>query len=254
MTAIGNGPSLRNGVIAFLGADATSVYTLTEGQGSASSQATIPSMYAAMNPYLALDPSGTTAYLFGQSTATPSQNYLLRCELGGAPCGYLTTWMGSTGVRLHANATYAFWGALFRYTFETTALDSFTTSVTSIGIDASNVYWSDGSTITSLPQSFASGATPSLVATSAVTIQALDQSIASDGTNVYYGTYNLNGSATLYYVPVGGGTSTALYTSAMNPASSEQGYLVTFGGVLYWADVNLGTSPPTSNIMGLATP
>ena len=88
------------------------------------------------------------------------------------------------------------------------------------------------------------------------TSEMLVEGLAADGINVYFGAYDICGNASLYYVPVGGGTATILYTSQFDAFMSAEGYVVAAGGAVYWADGNYGnlTGTAATNIMGIAAP
>ncbi len=81
--------------------------------------------------------------------------------------------------------------------------------------------------------------------------------VASDGTNVYFGTLNLCGIAGLYYAPIGSGspsTPTEFFTSGMGTFLTAEGYVVAAGGAVYWVDAGSFGTPAPVNIMGIAAP
>jgi hypothetical protein len=240
-----SGPALRSGTVAFLGASSTSVYTVAEGQVTAAVQATAPS--GDMVGYLALDPSGTIAFLVG---AGP----VLRCPLTGDTCA--PAFGQSAAGRVCVNSAHAFyWGdsptSITSYNFVGGVTYSVATNAASnLAIDESAVYWIGGDTIYSLPQSFTNSAMSLTVASNPMGIMGL----ASDGTNVYFGEFNTSGNASLYYAPVGGGKATVLYTSSYDDFASGESYVVAAGGAVYWADVDFTGFPRKSHIMGIAAP
>jgi hypothetical protein len=257
-------PVLRSGTAAYVspGGQNGRIYVVPEGSPSAMGEAYLALTLASFH-YLALDPTGATAFLVGQSGSSPYAYYLLQCPL--VPNGFcdfanMATPIAPSGMpganeatQLMVNSKYAFWAfadsssaSINRYSFMDSAIDSVgTTSVRGAAIDGSNIYWSDGGSIYSLPQSFVGG--PQKLGSSSMLIEAL----ASDGTNVYFGTSTTSASATLSYLPVGGGTPTPMYTSPN--AFGREMHVVTAGGAVYWADEKLGT-PSTSDIMGIAAP
>ncbi len=101
-------------------------------------------------------------------------------------------------------------------------------------------------TIYSLPLGSLSGAMPNTVAS----LTEAPLSIATDGTNVYFGTSSTT-KGNIYYVPVGSSSTSAtvVYTSPFE-VSSEL-YVVAAAGALYWYDSSAASG---SNIMGIATP
>jgi hypothetical protein len=261
---VGTGPALRNATLAFLGSG--SVYAATEGQGTASPQSSVPSSY--WPSYLALSPDGATAFLLGVDNSPPHSYYLLACPLVvsgfcqpmGAPID-----MGMVGVplaiNLRVNTKYAFWiytngsPSLHRYTLGASGVEMFdftSAGAFQIAIDKSNVYWvaQPMSTIYSLPQPFSASATSKALTSTAAQVAGL----ASDDTYVYWGEYNPSGSARLWYVSVGGGHATTMYTSLNDTAAGAVGPVVAAGAAVYWADTDYATSPPKSNIMGIAQP
>jgi hypothetical protein len=259
----GTGPVLRNGTVAFLDG-ARNVDTAPEGQSVATSKAMFASTY--QGQCVALNPSATSVFFIGQMMLSPSNTDLVQCPLAAGTCAMVgsspieTLAMSGGGGRgkLLVNTNYAFWAygasaptSINRYTFATNAITSVNSEV-DLGpaIDATNVYWAGTPfyTIYSLPQTFLSTDVPKNVANSAAAIIGL----ASDGTNVYFGTAPNNAAGSVYYVPVGGGTPTLMYTSPQQP-SNENSMVAAAGGV-YWADRWNGACPPTYNIMGVAAP
>jgi hypothetical protein len=122
-------------------------------------------------------------------------------------------------------------------------------------IDSTNVYWLGNPTDTlySAPLAFTTTTTPkTVVSTGGVTVSGL----ATDGTNLYYGTDSTKTGGSLYYVPVGGGTPVLLYTSPLGGggADSTEGPLAVAGGAVYWIDNYNDCVNPTGTLMGLATP
>jgi hypothetical protein len=259
------GPVFANGTVAYLtsvSSLSTGVYTVAEGQTNATMQASVPSTYQTVGD-IAINPAATTAYLLAALSVSPWTNYLLQCPLNGQACtplgpsigGYVTM-AGIAGGGLIVNGNYAFWSdaspaSLKRYTFTGSATTSFTTTV-EVGpkLDANNVYWvgDPGSTIYALPQSFSASSVPQNMGSSTSGIVGL----SSDGTNVYFGTSNLNAPGSLSYIPVGGTTATPMFTSS-DPQSGEF-YVVAAGGAVYWVDADLYACPSTATIMGIATP
>ena len=261
----GAGPVVNNDTVAFNGSDR--VYGVPEGETSSTS-ASLFTNYAP-GP-LTLGANGVDAYVLGVA-GPPASYYLLDCPLvpqgfcqpagNGSPLNPAP--QGALATNLVANATSAFWlyddngtQSINRYTFTPPgSLDTFSvTGASLLAIDASNVYWAGpassaagpGSSILSLPQSFTSNAMPASLGSTGWTASGL----ASDGTNVYIGQLT-----TLLYVPVGGGPQmTTMYTSANDPGFSVERFVVAAGGAVYWADVSTASTPPTTNIMGIATP
>lgn len=249
----GGGPSLRNATVAFVGTGSASVFTVPEGQGTASAQASIDTA-TYMADYLSLTSSGAIAFLSGELTTSPNQYVLLRCPLNGSNCAQYGAAFASGFVGLQVNANYAFFksaNALSRIEFATGTSSSVMAMVQVFAIDANNVYWATRGpyTVYSLPQSFPTGMMPQTLASNAMPIVGL----ASDGTYVYFGTFDAAGNASLYYIPTSG-SAVALYNSQWFSGLSAEAYFVAVGGAVYWADINLAASPPTSNIMGIAAP
>lgn len=253
------GPVLANGTVAFVSASGAfpGVYTAAEGQTSANAESSISMGTYGQVGFIALNPAASTAYLLSALSASPWTNYLLQCPLNGQTCttlgaaiGSYTTSTGIAGGGLIVNGNYAFWSdsspaSLKRYAFAGGAISTFTNAVQAgPALDTSNVYWVGTPiyTIYSLPQSFSTTSVPANLGNSSNPINGL----ASDGTNVYYAAYDL------YYVPVGGGASTLMFTSSASLPSER--YVVVVGGVVYWVDEDLGACPETSNIMAIATP
>jgi hypothetical protein len=272
------GIPLANGTFAYVHANPNqSIYGGGEGQNPAALQAMLPATYYAWA--MALNSSGMTAFMIAQTTASPYQDYLLQCPLSMGTCAPLGGVIASPGTQsnpqisgLQVNDTYAFWtyagtpSSLARYTFGSNALDHMATLPQTFGptrfprfqgltTDSANVYWTGNPTDTlySAPQAFTTSTTPKMVAsTTGLAVSGL----ATDGTNLYYGTDNPNAPASLYYVPVGGGAPVLLYTSPKGGAGADstQGPVAVAGGAVYWVDNYNDCVNPTGTLMGLATP
>jgi hypothetical protein len=264
----GDGVSLKNGTVAFISASGTTdyVYAAAEGQSPGSPKATIGSYTVSA---IALNPTGMDAFFIGQSKSMPYQMYLMQCPLAGGVCSPLGNAVespGSSGLQtqgLLVNTNNAFWiyaggsssASLNRYSFATNSVTTISTLATgkAMAIDATNIYWTATplDTIYYLPLSFPGSATPQFLANSGMPIYGM----ASDGTNVYFGTENPSASSSLYYVPVSGGTPKLMYTSPTDPnrIDSWQGPVVTAGGAVYWVDAS-NDCVLMNRVMGIAVP
>jgi hypothetical protein len=129
-----------------------------------------------------------------------------------------------------------------------------------VAIDAINIYWVGlpNKAIYMLPQTLPGGVLPFTVA------DPMGQPItglASDGTNVYFGTSSVGassgGAGSLYYVPIGGGPPTVMYTTP-NTSRSALRPVVTAGGAVFWvdkhSDPDAGMGAWQYTIMGIAAP
>jgi hypothetical protein len=201
------------------------VVAVTESAGDARNRASIGLEELFVEGIMGL---GTCTPL-GSAIASPGTNAV---EVGG----------------LEVNSTYAFCNyigtppTIIQYTFKDNSLSSVPSTplsnsyhIQTLTIDATNVDWigSPSDTLYSAPQGFTTGTTPKVAASSGIIA-----GLASEGTNLYFGTYSTTGPASLYYVPIGGGTPVVLYTSRMGgaPATSGQGPVAVAGGAVYWAD------------------
>jgi hypothetical protein len=243
------GVALGGGTLAW--PNGTGVYTAGWGQSPATQQATFPAGYSLQS--LAINASGTIAFLLLQSNKTPFPTYLYSCALSSQACTALnqgtaiSTNATSSGLQVSAN--YAFWytsgaNTLNSYAFATGAIEAVSFGSPTIALDASNIYWSYNSTVHRAPQGSLASHQP------VATTSSLIGSIAVDGTYVYIGTDG--GQSTMggvYYAPIGGGTPTRLWSSTYT--NTAEAALVAAGGALYWVDE---LSCSGFNVMGIATP
>jgi hypothetical protein len=261
----GSGPVMSGATVAWLGSG-ISIYTAPEGAATGAVGGTFPGGY--LPSYLALNPSATIAFVFAQKQLSPWGTYLYGCTLNGSACNPLNsgnpieTPTGSSAnypTNLLVNANSAFWtynysGSTYvrSLNFATNAIASTTTQYAGyLTIDASNIYWEGSPNYTVYRAAQNNLASPTAVTSVALVVGGL----ASDGTNVYVGTSNLSGAATLYYAPVGGSSATAqvLYTSQYATGSAI-GAIVTAGGAVYFEETDESQCPPATVIRGVAAP
>ena len=243
-----DGPTLANGVLAFVGAGSSAIYTVAEGQNSATLMATVDTtQYTADN--LALNPDGTAAFLSAKVVGS-SQYKLLHCPLNGSACTPLSYSSSAPFSLLHVTANDAYFGSLGIINFMTGTQGSISATVWVLALDTSNVFWTDTQAIYMASQALDGG--PTTLATNTIPVFGL----AADDSNAYYGTLVSGANANLYGVPISdGGMPSTLFTSAwFAQTGSAEAYLTTGGGAIYWADIDFDTMPAKSNIMGLGRP
>jgi hypothetical protein len=222
----------------------------------------VPSTYFESG-FIALNPTATNAYVFGTLNTSPYPVYLLQCLLNQTVCQKIATVVASAPGAgfvpqggMTVNGNYVFWGygSLSKFEIATSITTTFASNAYYVPVlDSNNVYWvgPPGQTIYALPQTFMPTSVP--VNLGSFTSPTIVAGIASDGTNLYYGTANNSASATLSYVLVGGGSATVLYNSSGTLGAGEK--VVTYAaGALYWVDEDDNACPPKSTIMGVATP
>lgn len=252
------GPVLQNGVVAWLGsyAGGDAVYSAVEGSTTSTIGGYLPTGYnrpgtlAGGADAIALNPSGTQAYVVAQENVAPWAFALFQCPLTAGSCVKLSTifspptplscCLGEYKLdTLAAGQSSVFFmydipnpssgGSIIR---ELSRFDLNSRTIVTVSpapaniygplpLDANDIYFiENGIYIYRLPQSFASWSTPALVANYPGGINP--QGFSTDGINVYFGTQTNVGAANLFYAPVGGGTPKSLYASA-HPTTYDDG-------------------------------
>jgi hypothetical protein len=221
------------------------VNSAAEGVATGTSIGTIAA--STLNPMdLALDPQGSVAFVLGVDTST-SQVGLYPCQLASTSCSPELLPMSATSSALLRNlhvvnpnsvfftdtdSSKGFWGIVHLTPMTSATPTTFPTPSQSFSVfayDSTSMYWVQSGSIMSLPQNFTATSLPTALG-SPGTIT----SMASDGTNLYFGI-----GSTIQYMPVGGSTTGPLTLHTETGVTFAA--MTTAGGFIYWL-AQTGTS------------
>jgi hypothetical protein len=242
--------AMANGTVAWPSPNPTYAWSAVEGAANSGAKGSFLSSDPLNTTGMAINPSGSVAYITVFEGVTPGNIAVWSCPLSLTNCTKRAPIAGtSTGVAVSTSFVFfteTVTGNVQRYTISDGTLASIATgqgSPAALTLDSTYAYWvnrisSSSFSIASVLQTTSSPSSQSVLPTTSGTANT----IATDGKFVYYA--GLSGTTNVGYVPVSGGTATTLSTGG----TVNRGTMASASGFVYWYDSS------DKKIRGIATP